>query len=85
MIHHFYTTILGGVIFGIDLALFIETYRDEKGIKGLGIAGAIAINLCGGGVLLVWLIIKPFALPIRGLITLWILQYWSWGSDVSKF
>jgi hypothetical protein len=73
VIHHFYTTILGGVIFGIGLALFIETYLEEKDIKGLGLAGAIAINLCGGGVLLVWLIAKPFTIPIRGLITLWIV------------
>jgi hypothetical protein len=73
VLSHFYTTILGGVIFGIGLALFIELYWGAKDIKGLGLAGAIAINLCGGGVLLVWLLAKPFTIPMHGLIILWIV------------
>jgi len=69
--HHFYTTILGGVIFGIGLALLIELFRGAWKMGGLGLAGAIAINLCGGGVLLLWLLLKPFDLPMRGHIVLW--------------
>jgi hypothetical protein len=68
---HFYPTILGGVILGIGLALLIERYGFEYKIRGLGLGGAIAINICGALVLLIWLIIDPFDLPIRGYIILW--------------
>ena len=67
---NFYPTILGGVIFGIGIALFIERYG-KNNLSGLGLGGAIAINLCGALVLLVWLLIKPFNLPLRGQIILW--------------
>ena len=69
--HHFYTTILGAVIFGIGIALFIEMYRGGANARGLGLAGAIAINFCGGGALLAWLLFKPFDLPVRGQVVLW--------------
>ena len=71
--HHFYTTILGAVILGIGIALLIELRWAKDGISGLGLAGAIAINLCGGGVLLAWLVLSPFELPLRGHIVLWIV------------
>jgi hypothetical protein len=71
--HHFYTTILGAVIFGIGIALLIELRWAREGISGLGLAGAIAINLCGGGVLLGWLLLGPFELPLRGQIVLWVV------------
>ena len=63
--------ILGGVLFGIGIALLIEAYGKPRGIHGLGIAGAIAINFCGAGVLTIWLISDPFNLPLRGYIILW--------------
>lgn len=69
--HHFYTTILGAVIFGIGVALLIDLFGAARGVRGLGLAGAIVINLCGGGVLLMWLLFRPFDLPIRGHIVLW--------------
>jgi len=65
----FYPTILGGVIFGIGIALLLA--RADR--PGLGIDGAIAINLVGGGVLFVWLLSQPLAIPTRGIITLWIV------------
>ena len=68
---NFYPTILGGVIFGIGVALLIERYGFEKGIRGLGLGGAIAINICGSLVLLGWLIFAPPAIPLRGSIILW--------------
>ena len=70
---HFYPTILGGVIFGIGIALFIERYGSLRNIRGLGLGGAIAINICGALVLLVWLLIDPFDLPIRGYVILWFI------------
>lgn len=68
---NFYPTILGGVIFGIGIALFIERYGFKYNIRGLGLGGAIAINICGALVLLIWLIINPFDLPLKGYIILW--------------
>ncbi len=70
---NFYPTILGGVIFGIGIALLIERYGFDKNIRGLGLGGAIAINVCGSLVLLGWLIFAPPAIPLRGSIILWII------------
>jgi len=69
----FYPTILGGVIFGIGIALLIEIFGFNKNIRGLGIAGAIAINYCGGITLLIWLILVPLNIPLHGYIILWIV------------
>ncbi len=69
----FYTSILGGVIFGIGVALSLERWGTPMGIRGLGLGGAIVINLCGGGILLFWLIVGNLDLPLRGLVTLWIV------------
>lgn len=68
---NFYPTLLGAVIFGIGFALLLEAYGKPHGIHGLGIAGAIAINFCGAGVLTLWLISDTFNLPLRGYIILW--------------
>ena len=67
----FYPTILGAVIFGIGIALMIERHGKITGITGLGLAGAIAINLCGGGMLLLWLLCGELEIPLRGRIILW--------------
>ncbi len=69
----FYATILGGVLFGIGLALLIECYVKSSRFSGLGLGGAIAINLCGGGVLAIWLIGDTLSLPLHGQILLWCL------------
>ena len=68
---NFYPVILGAVLFGIGVALLIERYGTPINIRGLGLGGAIAINLCGAGVLLVWLLVSPFDIPLRGNIILW--------------
>ena len=70
---NFYPTILGGVIFGIGIALLLEAYGERWGARGLGLGGAIAINFCGAGILVLWLIFEPLNLPLRGMITLWIV------------
>ncbi|MDJ0668624.1 MAG: hypothetical protein QNJ61_15170 [Desulfobacterales bacterium] len=66
----FYPTILGGVLFGIGLALLIEAYTRDREIRGLGIAGAIAVNFCGAGVLAVWLAAASLPIPLRGQMLL---------------
>ncbi|NNL41802.1 MAG: hypothetical protein HKO79_04865 [Desulfobacterales bacterium] len=68
---NFYPVILGAVLFGIGIALLIERYGAHKDIRGLGLGGAIAINLCGAGVLLTWLLVASFDIPLRGHIILW--------------
>ena len=69
---HFYPTILGGVIFGIGIALGVELFFYPK-IRGLDLAGAITINFSGGFVLLYWLLFTQLEIPLRGTITLWVV------------
>jgi hypothetical protein len=66
----FYASILGAVLTGIGLALLAEYYRDRLKVSGLGLGGAIAINLCGGGALAIWLFGGRLALPARGYVFL---------------
>ena len=67
----FYAGILGAVLFGIGIALLIERYGEPRNLRGLGLEGAIAINFCGAGVLLLWLLLVPFDIPLRGKLILW--------------
>jgi len=69
----FYPNILGSVLFGIGLALLVECFRKSDGLIGLGLGGAIAINLCGGTVLAFWLLFGNLSIPIHGHIFLWFL------------
>ena len=69
----FYATILGGVLLGIGLALLLECYRKTSRFVGLGLGGAILINLCGAFVLAVWLVSGKLTLPLRAHILLWFL------------
>jgi hypothetical protein len=70
----FYPGILGAVLVGIGLALVLE-WRRESGQEhpGLGLAGAIAINLSGGLALAGWLAFGDLSLPARGRFLLWAL------------
>ena len=68
---NFYPTILGAVIFGIGVALLIERYGFTRNIRGLGLGGAIAINLCGAIALLIWLVSTSLDIPLRGHVILW--------------
>jgi hypothetical protein len=43
------------------------------GRHGLGLDGAIAINLCGAGAVAAWLLVAPEAFPPRGRVTLWVI------------
>ena len=66
----FYVSILGAVLIGIGIALWVERTNDEQW-RGLGLFGAVVINLVAGGVLCVWLVIDPFSIPARGYVVLW--------------
>ena len=69
----FYPNILGAVLFGVGIALWVERSNDSHPGSGLGIGGAVAINICGGLMLGLWLIFGDLALPVRGTIVLWAL------------
>jgi hypothetical protein len=66
----FYPNILGAILFGIGIALLIERYRHRVGLTGLGLAGAVAINLCGGLILALWLTLGELSIPTRGTVIL---------------
>jgi hypothetical protein len=68
---YFYPNILGGVLFGIGIALLVEAFGKPGGLVGLGLGGAIAINLCGGLTLAAWLIFGALEIPVGGRIFLW--------------
>jgi len=70
---NFYPGILGAVLFGIGAALLLEAYGEQKGIRGLGLEGAIVINFCGAGALVVWLLAVPLNIPLRGHVVLWVI------------
>ena len=67
----FYPSILGAVLLGIGLALLIEFYRQPSQSPGLGLHGAIAINLCGAFFLAGWLLSGTLNIPLRGQVFLW--------------
>lgn len=69
--NNFYINILGAVLFGIGIALLIERFGERLQLRGLGIAGAIAINLCGSGALIAWLLFGNLDLSLGGSILLW--------------
>lgn len=67
----FYPSILGAVLLGIGLALLIEFCRKSSQSPGLGLNGAIAINMCGAFVLAGWLLSGKLDIPMRGQVFLW--------------
>ena len=71
--HAFYPSILGAVLIGIAIALVIEVNRKPAGMVGLGVGGAIAINLCGAFVLGFWLLNGKLSIALSGHIILWML------------
>ena len=80
----FYPSILGAVIFGIGVALLLELFGGTRGLRGLGLGGAIAINIVGGGVLTLWLLIGDLDLPLRGWVTLWVIAVVVVGAGVAE-
>jgi len=69
----FYASILGGVFFGIGIALLISRSANKISSDGLGLRGALAINLSGGSVLALWLLFGSLDVPTHGKIIMWVL------------
>lgn len=72
---YFYPVIFGAVLFGIGIALSIEGWKGEKQLTGLGLAGAIAINLCGAITLALWLIFVDLNIPLHGMLILSLIAF----------
>ena len=70
---YFYPSILGAVLFGIGLALMFELVGHAKRFHGLGLVGAILINLVGSLVLILWLLFGSLDIPMKGRIILWMV------------
>ena len=69
----FYPSLFGAVLIGIGFALLLDLPKKEGHSDGLGLKGAVAINLCAGLALLGWLLRGHLELPIRGEVFLWSL------------
>ena len=69
--NYFYPTLLGAIFIGITIALFVEFFRKTETIVGLGLGGAVAINVCGGSTLAIWLLFGNLQIPTKGQIFLW--------------
>lgn len=69
----FYPSVLGAVLFGIGIALLVEYLGKPKGLVGLGLGGAVAINLSAGVVLAGWLVSGELEISVRGHAFLWAL------------
>ena len=69
----FYPTILGAILFGIGVALLLERFRGTHTFTGLGLAGALSINLSFGLALAIWLLTSASTVTSIGVIVLWSL------------
>ena len=69
----FYPTVLGAILFGIGVALLLERFRGSRNFTGLGLAGALTINLSFGLALAVWLLSTSVNLTAVGTILMWSL------------
>jgi hypothetical protein len=70
----FYPSLLGAVLIGVGIALFLEANRLPGGIIGLGLGGAIAINLVAAAVLIYWVAWGDLEILTRGRVLLGVLS-----------
>jgi len=70
----FYPSMLGVVLIGVGIALLLEANRLPGGIIGLGLGGAIAINLAAAGGLIYWILQDGLEVAARGRVLLGLLS-----------
>ncbi len=71
--HAFYPSLFGAVLVGIGGALLLQRFGRGEHLAGLGLGGALVVNLCFGIALAGWLVAADLALPFRGYLVLWAL------------
>lgn len=81
----FYASVLGAFLSGIGLALLAERFRQIFGIAGLGLGGAVCVNICSGGVLMAWLVRGGLPIPVHGYVLLWLIAVLLVGLAVAEF
>ena len=69
--HPFWPRVLGGLLVGLAIAAFLE--MKLKGGNGLGLGGAIAVNLAGAGIIGALLILGQAGSVRRGRVLLWLI------------
>lgn len=67
----FYPSLFGAVLLGIGVALLLDLPKEDGHGDGLGLRGAVAINMCAGLALLGWLVWGHLEIPTRGKVFLW--------------
>ena len=80
----FYVNILGAVLFGIGVTLLLERFAERYHVRGLGIGGAIAINLCGAGALIFWLLFGDLEISQGGAVFLWSIAIVVFGIAIAE-
>lgn len=78
----FYPPILGAIFIGIGVALLLERFKPSVG--GLGLGGAMSINLIFGVVLAGWLLLSGVSLSPRGMMILSILAVMLVGISIAE-
>ncbi len=81
----FYASILGAILSGIGLALIAERFRQIFGVPGLGLGGAICINICAGGIILAWLLRGGLPIPVHGYVLLSLIAILLLGIGAAEF
>jgi hypothetical protein len=81
----FYPNLLGAVLIGIGIALTIEYCSKQGGMVGLGLGGAVAINLSGGLVLILWLIFGDLILLIKVIFSYGCFPLFLWESVYLRY
>ena len=70
---------------GIGIALLLESRRRSGGLQGLGLAGAVAINLTAGLAIAVWLLLSPGdGVSGTGRAVLWLLVFFLVGLSATE-
>lgn len=70
----FYPRVLGGVLTGVGVALLAERFSPSRRFRGLGLAGAVPINMLGSAALTELLMKEDIGAPLRGKVLLWLLN-----------
>lgn len=78
----FYPAILGAIFVGIGVALLLQRFKPTLG--GLGLGGAMSINLIFGVTLVGWLALSSASLPARGFLVLSMLAVVLIGISVAE-
>ncbi len=80
-----YATILGGVLVGIGIALLLESRWQIGEAVGLGLGGAVAINLTAGLAIAAWMLLSGAdAVSSGGRAILWLLVLFLVGLSTAE-